>query len=83
MVKVVLGVLSRAVDLVPPAKSASAQDSSDIVRPVSPSRSLAFTPEPLTSMPSAPLSWIELPRIAFPASAVRAISTPALALWAM
>jgi len=32
--------------------------------------SFALTPLPLMSMPSKPLSWIELPRIVFPSSAV-------------
>jgi hypothetical protein len=44
---------------------------------------LAATPVPLMSMPSEPLSWIELPRIELPASAASATTTPVVALWAM
>jgi hypothetical protein len=45
--------------------------------------SFALTPEPLMSMPSAPLSWMTFERIALPGPALIAIRTPALALWAM
>jgi hypothetical protein len=48
--------------------------------PSASSASLALTPVPLMSMPSAVLSWIELPRMTFPAPALTATRTPALLL---
>jgi hypothetical protein len=86
MVNAVLGLLSSVPSTVaPPAKTPSSTGKFwPSLEPVSASSvSFALTPVPLTSIPNEPLSWIELPRIALPASAVSAITTPVVTLYAM
>jgi hypothetical protein len=85
-VNAVLGTLSSVPSTeAPPGKAPSSTGKFwPSFEPVSVSSvSFALTPVPLVSMPSEPLSWIELPRIALPSSAVSAMTTPVVALYAM
>ena len=71
--KAVLGALSSTPSIEePPAKLASSTGKACVGGSV--------TPLPATSMPSAPLSWIELPRMLFRLPALIAVKTPALLL---
>jgi len=78
-VNVALGALSSVPSTVlPPGKTPSSTGWFwPSFEPVSASSvSFALTPVPLMSMPSAPLSWIELPRMELPAAAASETTTP-------
>jgi hypothetical protein len=82
-VKLLSGVLSSVPAIVsPPAKPAFRIGK--FCPPFEPlsasSASFGLTPEPLMSMPRAPLSWMAFERIALPLAALTATRTPALAL---
>jgi hypothetical protein len=79
MVNAVLGALSSVPSTWSPPGNAPSSTGKfwPSFEPVSASSaSFALTPLPLMSMPSRPLSWIELPRIVLPSAAVIAMTMP-------